>query len=205
MFLFSRLPKEQAVIVHDEPHIVVSRIIPLIDPEFYIFAIHLPSQLFWAEADRNSYCYRINQIIQKVEDQSNHKRSFVIGDFNMNPFDPGIVSSEGFHAIMDQNVVEQKSRIVAGRESFFFYNPMWKVFANSPKGTYYYNKSTPVNYYWHCFDQVLIRPDLLEYYSDENVQVLTKTEELNLLNQNGIPDKINISDHLPIMLTLNIQ
>ena len=203
-FYFSRLASQFTKVIQTEECISALKVRLLNEMDFLVFANHLPSQLYWRNEELSLYSTRIIQVVDKIEERCGHKRSVVIGDFNMNPFDSGIISFEGFHAVMDRNIAKKGSRKVASKEKTFFYNPMWSVYAGYPKGTYYYNSSTPINLYWHCFDQVLIRPALLDYFRDDNVQVLLKAGNFELLNKNGIPDK-KISDHLPILLTLNTE
>ena len=84
---------------------------------------------------------------------------------------------------------------------------MWNHFGNFPSppaGTYFYDSSTQINYYWNMFDQVMIRPDLLEYFHDEKLQILTSAGSTHLLNTSGRPDQQVASDHLPIMFELNL-
>ena len=52
------------------------------------------------------------------------------------------------------------------------------------------------------YDQVLLRPDLLEGFRPEQVRILSDIRGVSLL-QNGRPDKQMASDHLPVMLELN--
>ena len=66
-----------------------------------------------------------------------------------------------------------------------------------PPGTYYYSRG----YFWNTFDQVLLRPALFEYFSNNQLQVIDKIAQKTLLTKNGKIDK-KISDHLPIVITL---
>ena len=34
-------------------------------------------------------------------------------------------------------------------------------------GTMYYNSSDAINYYWHLYDQVLIRPELIDTFDNK--------------------------------------
>jgi len=52
------------------------------------------------------------------------------------------------------------------------------------------------------FDQVLIRPDLLDQFEDQSVQIITKIDGTDLANQEGRPV---ISDHFPIVFALNLM
>ena len=73
---------------------------------------------------------------------------------------------------------------------------------NSPPGTYYYSSSEQVSYFWNIFDQVIIRPDVVEFFDIDSLKVVTQVDDIKLLNKNGIPDKNNISDHLPIFFSI---
>ena len=71
-------------------------------------------------------------------------------------------------------------------------------------GTYYYQEPDYVRYYWHVFDQVLLRPDLIPALGDEMPAIITELGGESLLRANGRPDNSRFSDHLPIALSLNI-
>ena len=53
------------------------------------------------------------------------------------------------------------------------------------------------------FDQVLLRPDLLDGFAHEHVRILTEVHGYSLLEDDGRPDKTMASDHLPVLLELN--
>lgn len=100
----------------------------------------------------------------------------------MNPFEAGIVGAGGFHAVMDRAIALKRSRVFQKKERNFFYNPMWGCFGDAtpgPPGTYYY-RGGMVSYFWNIFDQILIRPDLLEYYSDNQITVLENANNIEL-------------------------
>jgi hypothetical protein len=125
----------------------------------------------------------------------------------MNPFDAGVLEADCIHAIMDKRIAMKKSRKVDGVKRFFFYNPMWNFFGDeigSP-GTYYYDRSgRQKNYYWNMFDQVLIRPGLINFWDSQKLAIVTKAGVFDLLKPSGIPDKKMYSDHLPIVFNLNL-
>jgi hypothetical protein len=83
---------------------------------------------------------------------------------------------------------------------------MWATFGDrdsSPPGTYYYNSGAEVNYFWNVFDQVLLRPSLINYMADDKgVTVVTELQGKSLLNVTGRPDRTAMSDHLPIVCRL---
>ena len=107
---------------------------------------------------------------------------------------------------MDPDVAARLSCQRGGRTYKYFYNPMWTVYGRrqAPLGTYYYQEPDYVRYYWHVFDQVLLRPDLIPTLGDEVPTAITKLGGESLLRDNGRPNDNRFSDHLPISLSLNI-
>jgi hypothetical protein len=131
----------------------------------------------------------------------------LVGDLNMNPFESGVVGANGLHAVMTQERAQRGVRKVGGKEYPFFYNPMWGFFGDltkGPPGTYHYDSAEQVTYFWNIFDQVLIRPALLQHFDATSLKVISGDEKISLLNEQGIPDKANVSDHLPIVFRLYI-
>ena len=57
---------------------------------------------------------------------------------------------------------------------------------------------------WNILDPVLIRPDLLQYWDDAELKVLTGTGNITFLDRDDKPDRKRFSDHLPILFALNI-
>ena len=76
--------------------------------------------------------------------------------------------------------------------------------SKGPPGTYYYRQSGTLSYFWHTFDQVVLRPALIEYFDPERMTVITEIEHDPLLRDNGHPDTIKASDHLPIFFRLEL-
>jgi len=145
---------------------------------FNLVLVHLRSQLRgkpidWGEGIRN-----VNSRIRlfektKVKDD----RTIVVGDFNMNPFDEGLVAASGFHAMMTRDLATERGRFVDRLPHPFFYNPMWSRFGcekttGRPPGTFFYDKAEFVRYYWNLFDQVLVRPSMLGHFADEDLEVI---------------------------------
>ncbi len=173
---------------------------------FNLMALHYPSKLYSDSVDQSAEAPLYANAIRGFEDRVGHERTILIGDFNMNPFEPGMIQASGFHAVMSQKVALTGSRIIGGRKYPFFYNPMWRFFANNGKetinGTYYRNTAKQVNYFWNIFDQVLIRPEMIRYLNDNSVEILTKIgPDYSLVTISGKIDTA-VSDHLPIILTL---
>jgi len=166
---------------------------------------HFPSKFNWDSEDQASYCPILVSSILKAESTAGHNRTVLVGDLNMSPFEKGVIGAFGLHAVMSRIVAGKRKRIVQKTESQFFYNPMWRLFGNSaygPLGTYYRHSSKPNEYFWYIFDQVLIRPDLLDRFDDEDLELLTSDGTTSFISSDGIPDANIASDHLPILFKL---
>jgi hypothetical protein len=53
-------------------------------------------------------------------------------------------------------------------------------------------------------DQVLMRPDLMASFQNENLTVLTVDGDRSLLTRKGFPDASFASDHLPVLFRLDL-
>ncbi len=84
------------------------------------------------------------------------------------------------------------------------YNPMWRFFgerADGPPGTHFYAAGgKPIAYFWNMFDQVLVRPDLIDALVE--VAIIDRIGGTSLLNAAGQPDVGVGSDHLPLVFVL---
>lgn len=174
------------------------------ETDFLLAAVHLPSKRNWSPEDQTAESGMLALDLRRAEEQHRHRRTIVVGDLNMNPFEAGVVNASGLHAMMTQAIVRDGSRDVQGREYPFFYNPMWGFFGDrtpGPPGTYYYRHSGHLSYDWNIFDQVLIRPEALPWFQGD-VEILTKVGDVELLGRHGRPNAEVGSDHLPIVFRL---
>jgi len=168
--------------------------------------VHLPSKMHQDSDDQAGLLSWLADDIARVEQELQHTRTVVVGDFNMNPFEVGLISSVGLHAAMTRDIARAGQRTVQGRACPFFYNPMWGFFGDTsagPPGTYRYDRSgRPVNYCWNIFDQVLVRPALLDSFKSDRVAVLSSAGDVSLLSRSGRPTP---SDHLPIVFQIDLE
>lgn len=153
------------------------------------------------------YASQIIREFEQLEEERNTENSIVVGDFNMNPFDSGMVSSLSFNAVMCPQIAKKRSRKVLQEERKFYYNPMWHLMgnaSNSSKGTFYYSTETK-SYYWYTYDQVILRPDLIDKFDLNKLKIIDVINKNRLTSKNNIPDKKRISDHLPIKFELKME
>jgi len=139
-----------------------------------------------------------------AEDRLGTRNTMLIGDFNVNPFDYACIAANTLHAIPYREEVKSPGRTVMGRKYLKFYNPTWKLLGKRepPYATYYQNRSDIVNYYWHMFDQVLIRPQLASAFDEGALAIVTETESHKLLLEGYKPNSSQYSDHLPLYCEL---
>lgn len=175
--------------------------------DILLAALHFPSKLHWDDGSQALRCVELAKKIYFAEQEAGHSRTILVGDLNMNPFEDGVVSANGLHAVMSRDIAMKKPRVVQGERYPFFYNPMWSLFGDAssgPPGTFYYSASTPKTFFWNMFDQVLIRPELLSSFSNNNLQILTSAKNTSLLTKSKRPNAKLASDHLPLLFTLNL-
>lgn len=163
--------------------------------------IHFPSKLFTTDDDQMVESQMFKQEVEMAEKQCENYNTIIVGDFNMNPFENGMVGASAIHSIPCSLTAKQVKRVVKGREYSMFYNPMWNLFGDSDNkpGTYYYKKSSHLVYFWNMFDQVIIRPGLIDKFNCKSLEIISKAGEISLVDENHRPC---LSDHLPIFFSL---
>lgn len=163
--------------------------------------VHFPSKLHTDEFDLLEESSYLKELIEKTEEIYECQNTLIIGDFNMNPFEPGMITANAFHAIPTKFEASRLERVVRGRTFTMFYNPMWNLFGDEvgPAGTYFYNSTTQYMINWNMFDQVIFRPGLIPHFDFNELRILTKSNETSLTKPNGRP---SVSDHLPICFAL---
>jgi hypothetical protein len=175
--------------------------------EILVAATHFPSKYNWSDESQKFEAIELASIIRDTEVLVGHSRTVLVGDLNMNPFESGLVSANGLHGVMTREIALRRHRTVQDKRYPFFYNPMWGYFGDrtdDPAGTYHYPQSAHVSYFWNIFDQVLIRPDLLSAFKNDDLIILRSDGEKLLVTSNGFPDHENASDHLPILFRLSL-
>jgi hypothetical protein len=174
--------------------------------ELLLAAVHLPSKRDMSDQSQHFECYKLADEIRSAETVRKHERTLLVGDFNMNPFEAGMVAAGGIHGVMSRETALRANRTVQGAQYPFFYNPMWSLFGDypsGPPGTMYYERAEDVCYFWSLFDQVLLRPTLISHFDSASLRVLTEAGGKTLVSTKGRPLKED-SDHLPIVFSLQL-
>ena len=204
---FSKLKPEQIEPLVENKRISARKLFSSKYGNVILIAAHYNSKVNWSNDDQSAHIPTFKSIIDRAETTLGHSRTIICGDLNMNPFDNGMIQSTGLHSVMEKSTARKANRIIDGDPYTFFYNPMWGFLGDLGRGkvsgTLYYSPAKPINYHWNLFDQVLIRPDLIDSFVDSDLDIITEIGDQSLLTLNElINDKI--SDHLPIKFKLNI-
>jgi hypothetical protein len=206
--IYSKIPQRYFEPLREGKRFTIHQLSLSTEKALTIVAAHLVSKLQWSEESQFSECLELARDIREVEIEVGHARTVLVGDLNMNPFESGIVAANGLHGVMTRDIALKRSRIVQGKEYPFFYNPMWGCLGDAneePAGTFYAQRSEHINFFWNMFDQVLLRPDLLPFFQNRELKIVTSDGENSLVSMNGLPDSVLASDHLPILFRLNLQ
>lgn len=206
LVIYTRFAEEFIQPVLETNRLTIRRLMLPARAEVLLVGIHFPSKLYWSEESQSFECTELARMIREVEEKEGHSRTLLAGDFNMNPFEGGLIAASGMHAVMTRETALKKERTVQDKRYTFFYNPMWGHFGDGtggPSGTYYYESAEQKTFFWNMFDQVLVRPDLLPFFSSDDLKILSKDSTKSFLSAKGVPDKVAVSDHLPILFKLN--
>ncbi|HUB11729.1 MAG TPA: endonuclease/exonuclease/phosphatase family protein [Acetobacteraceae bacterium] len=203
---FTRYPIASITPLFDDGRVSIRNLSPPIGASVLIVAVHMPSKLQSDDQDQHYRIRRLRGDIEEAERQVGHRNTVVIGDLNANPFEDAMVAADGLHGVMDKRIAERPPRSVQGKDWSFFCNPMWSRMGDEskgPPGTHYYARGGLVSYFWNTFDQVLLRPELLRYYAEDSVAVISWIDGRDLLPANQTAR--DAPDHLPILVRLSIE
>ena len=180
--------------------------LPLLE-KILLASVHVPDKSHNTPDDQEEFCRDFVAQIKREEIERGIAKTVLVGDFNMNHFEIALIKSTGLHAVSSSKVSEKLTRTVQEKDYKFFYNPMWSWLGDirtETVGSYYYNTSNHINFFWNTFDQVLIRPELIPNFDKEALQILGKDGVKPLLTASGLPNK-TYSDHLPLYFTLKLN
>lgn len=195
--------KDVRISVHQEEQRFSSYKLYVNGEMYLLHVVHLPSPLNLEENARNDKAINISRILGKIEKDlygSNEWRTLIIGDFNLQPYSRGISGVYGFNATMSISKAMKKSRKIDGEHKYFYFNPIWKLMGDNKvvQGTYYNNSDQQgKSIFWYSFDQILIRPSLIEKFNWNYFDIVEQTSNFQFVRNEKI-DNCNYSDHLPI-------
>jgi exonuclease III len=207
--LFYRDNKVVVSNAYDGKRINVNKVHSTTDGKDYnLIFCHLKDAYSSDRSQLSGFARPIVKEILDYEDMEHSKRTLICGDFNMDPFESGMLEYDGFNAMQTESLAKKRHRNIEGESYQMFYNPTWGLMGDlhgkDVPGTYYYAPSHPIQQYWHLLDQVIMRPDVIPVFDKSQLKIVTKGQTYNLLNKNNNIDDKRFSDHLPIKFHLNI-
>ena len=204
--VFTRLPSTELTTVFITPEYVICRLRTTAHGTVLLVAAHLASKLRTSAATQRSAAGDLAEVVRRYERRHRTEMSLVIGDLNMNPFDPGMVEVQGLHAVSSRLVATGVGNRTVNEVNYrMFFNPMWSHMGDGwrrPAGTYY-RRTTDVDcIYFHTLDQVLVRPPLAHLIGPRSIRVLRRAGQQRFASPRDIPRKATVSDHLPVHVDL---
>ena len=154
---------------------------------------------------------RLSEQIGEFEVCRKTPDSLLIGDFNMDPYSPATINGKGLNAAMCRAIASRGTRKFGSppfdRDYRYFYNPMWRLLgdcsASSQPGSFYRSGDSTGAVFWHCLDQVLVRPGLIACLVQDTPRLVIHSGKSDLLTSRRVVDK-KISDHLPVLVSLDL-
>jgi hypothetical protein len=207
--LFTRFSNEHVLPLEAGNDFLIHRVVLPDRLEILLCLVHFPSKLRQQPIDQTMYAVEFCDVLTRAEEVVEHTRTLLVGDLNMNPYEDGVVTTRGLHAVMTRAIAQRPTRRVKFESNPYFYNPMWRHFGERTEGhagTYYYSSPKARADFWNIYDQVLIRADLLPHFRDEDLFILHRDLDTgkSFLTARGVPDSDALSDHLPILFSLDI-
>lgn len=206
----ARVPDAGLPVVREKTHYSIRRLPALVPvrSELLVIGVHLPSKRHQPEESKGlpEMARRLARAIRRAERDAGHTNTVVVGDFNMNPFEEGMASASGLHGLMTRELAEREPRTVLGQRYRAFYNPMWQAYGRrlgGVPGTCFYSTRQALCYFWNVFDQVLVRPTLLDRVGDDAVTIVDNDGTGSMLTPAGRPSRDRYSDHLPLVVRLD--
>ena len=118
--VFTRFSADFIMPLFETDRLTIRRLNPPGTDEVMLAVVHFPSKYAWTDESQILESTRLADDIRRLEESRGHRNTILVGDLNMNPFETGVVSAAGMHAVMDRNVAQRgapSSRIASTRSS----------------------------------------------------------------------------------------
>ncbi|WP_150128955.1 endonuclease/exonuclease/phosphatase family protein [Rhizobium phaseoli] len=174
---------------------------------YELWFVHLTSPINADDASglQTAVARELREAVKEREILRSNSATIAIGDFNMSPYSRGMTDPTTLNAAACRTAAKG-TRTVRSSQHNYFFNPMWEILgsrtADQQPGSFYrrYDNSA---IFWHLYDQVLVRPELVDRVVPDSPWVMTTAGTCSLLTPRGAMDS-RFSDHLPIAISLEI-
>src|ERR1700752_1250064 len=85
--ILSRFPRRCLRLLGDEGGLSFIELSPPVSSSMLVVGAHLPSKMFRSGRDQAFHCVNIARAIAEYEERVGHRRTVLVGDLNMNPFE----------------------------------------------------------------------------------------------------------------------
>jgi len=176
--------------------------------ELLIGGIHFPSKLNYDDLSQSEIARGYVQEIEEVETIRNNTKTLIFGDFNMNPFEPGMIELSAFNATLSEVEAKKICKQFHYKKYNYFYNPMWSFMGDrnylsgerKQPGSYYYSKSP----YWNVYDKVIMRPKVIDIFDFSSIKIIDSLGSEKLVDGDFTIKKDSYSDHLPLSFKIKL-
>ena len=108
--IYTRFPKRVFPIKVEEPHYTCRLLRRPDELEILLVVVHLGSKLHRSEPSQAASLGPLANTIRSVEqNRIRHQNTIIVGDFNMNPFENGVVCAEDLNATMSRFIATRPS------------------------------------------------------------------------------------------------
>lgn len=175
------------------------------DSHFDLCVVHLKSMVKTPPTSKVINDLEVIEAIKKADLQNGiNLHKFIIGDFNATPYSHSLSCSKIFNTIKygEEQCCMNRKRYQSTSNRIYI-NPCWKLFSNgNVHGTYVYeNESDLCIIENSLLDQVIFDSELLPFYDDSLLQIVTVVPGHQLLEKDGTIKK-EYGDHLPIIFSI---
>lgn len=174
------------------------------EEDLNIISVHFPSQMY---NHMDGQKYNLKHFRDKIDNligSSNTTPIIVIGDMNVNPYEPAMVNYDGFMASNSNKARQTIKYIEDYRETY--YNPTWRLYVESEfPGTKKFPRPSGSSFdiiEFHFLDQVVLSNKFLSKIISDDLGLVKGTANFKFYNKKY--NRIDYSDHLPLSYEFKI-